>query len=491
MKFSDYQNNIFNEIENGSGSIMVDAVAGSGKTTTILHGLNKIPSSSDVIFMAFNKAIASELSRKVPQNVLACTYHSAGFRAWNSHTGRSRVKVDSRKVSNIIKKLAESKDITVSERYSYGAFVQKLVSHAKGAAVGIDDNKDHIGVWRGLVSHFGLMLADDLSVERGIAIARKVFTRSRRQKLIVDFDDMIYLPLYHKARFQKYDYIFVDEFQDTNAAQSAIISRMMKGKTRVIFVGDPRQAIYGFRGADADAAEKLAEKFDCKRLPLSVSYRCGKAIVKEAQRYVPEIEPFPGSIDGQVLDRPDFKNKDFKYGDAILCRNNAPLVKKAYALISQGVSVDFLGRDLGAGLKMLIKNLRKGNDIDKLEDSLISWREKEVARHIKQENEHLIQSVDDKFECINVFISNLSMSDYTVDALVRNIDNLFSNNGNAKVTLATVHASKGREWDRVFILDRFLMPSRWAKKEWQMAQEVNLQYVATTRAKKTLIYIYS
>ena len=58
------------------------------------------------------------------------------------------------------------------------------------------------------------------------------------------------------------------------------------------------------------------------------------------------------------------------------------------------------------------------------------------------------------------------------------------------LTLSTIHKSKGREWDRVFILGRTrYLPSPWARKEWQQLQEKNLEYVALTRAKDTLVDI--
>jgi len=71
------------------------------------------------------------------------------------------------------------------------------------------------------------------------------------------------------------------------------------------------------------------------------------------------------------------------------------------------------------------------------------------------------------------------------------IDNLFSDHGGQRLTLCTIHKSKGMEWNRVFILDCHLMPSRYARKGWQKVQETNLIYVAHTRAKTELYFINS
>jgi len=76
--------------------------------------------------------------------------------------------------------------------------------------------------------------------------------------------------------------------------------------------------------------------------------------------------------------------------------------------------------------------------------------------------------------------------------LAANIDALFSDNRDGSVlTLATVHKSKGLEWDRVFILDPKLMPSKYARQQWQLDQETNIHYVAITRARQELYYIDS
>jgi len=104
---------------------------------------------------------------------------------------------------------------------------------------------------------------------------------------VIDFDDMLYLPLRSKCTFDKKNYVFVDEAQDTNGVQRALLRRMLAPPPhgRLIAVGDPSQAIYGFRGADANAMSALREEFSAVVMPLSVSYRCSRAVVAEAQKY--------------------------------------------------------------------------------------------------------------------------------------------------------------------------------------------------------------
>ena len=87
----------------------------------------------------------------------------------------------------------------------------------------------------------------------------------------IDFDDMVYLPLVFKLRLFPQDWVLIDEAQDTNPTRRALAARMLKPGGRVIAVGDPRQAIYGFTGADNDALEQIAEKFNCARMPAALS----------------------------------------------------------------------------------------------------------------------------------------------------------------------------------------------------------------------------
>ena len=111
---------------------------------------------------------------------------------------------------------------------------------------------------------------------------------SLKDKFNIDFDDMLLYSLDKGIYFKKYDYIFVDEVQDLNRIQIAILKKMIR-KGRLIAVGDPKQAIYGFRGSDSESFFNVKKSFNCKELPLSVSYRCPKLIVEEAKKIVPYI----------------------------------------------------------------------------------------------------------------------------------------------------------------------------------------------------------
>jgi len=162
----------------------------------------------------------------------------------------------------------------------------------------------------------------------------------------------------------------------------------------------------------------------------------------------------------------------------------------AYGLISRGVPVNMRGRDIGKGITSLIKNLRAKN-IAELDVKLLEWSTKETVRlSAKQGNESKTDSVNDKFECVSIFIQQAT-PEMTVSDLISRIESFFSDEPNGNIVLSSIHRAKGLEWKRTFILDKSRFMPKWIKREWQVEQEKNVIYVAVTRAIESLVYISS
>jgi superfamily I DNA/RNA helicase len=106
----------------------------------------------------------------------------------------------------------------------------------------------------------------------------------------------------------------------------------------------------------------------------------------------------------------------------------------------------------------------------------------------KSENEvrysSTIQTMLDKIEAIEILSGDLVL----VSDVTKKIQSIFSDEKSG-IVLSTIHKAKGLESDNVFILNQDLMPSRWARKDWEKEQEQNLIYVAYTRAKHKLSFI--
>lgn len=512
-RWSDYQEDIFEAVAERKESLIIEAVAGSGKTTTIVEAIRHVPSKQSVAFLAFNKSIAEELKRRVTSpNAKCMTLHSAGFTAWRRFAFPENPTVDSGKTREMMQRLEDK------HRRQWKGDMTKLLGLAKSAGIvpgagplgetQVIGDKCYTGltpddedVWRDLIEFYGLDLDPDGDIDwdeepeslisERIGIVRRVLRHSiEAAQVTIDYDDMLYMPIIAGAPFDKYDVVFLDEVQDLNGIQIEMVSRMLARGGRIVAVGDRHQAIYGFRGALVSSMDHVRKRFECEELPLSVSYRCPKEVVRKAQEWVPQIEFHVEAELGFVASVSSWKLQDFRPGDAILCRLSRPTVELAFTLIRAKVPAQVMGRDIGQGLIKLIDKMKAG-DLADLMCKLTKYEAREVVR--AKGNEAKISALRDRMATIDVFISEAG-PDATVEDVKWSIQALFGERDSpgSTVTLSTVHKAKGLEWDRVFILDaQEYMPIPWARKDWQRAQEDNLCYVACTRARKELRYISS
>jgi len=203
------------------------------------------------------------------------------------------------------------------------------------------------------------------------------------------------------------------------------------------------------------------------------------------------IQAAPNAPDGIVKRLGVYDASTFVPGSAILCRNTAPLIGMCYALLQRDVPCSILGRDIGAALVTRVRKLRAPT-MEDLERKLDAWRARECER--LEAAGRSTERIEDQHACLMFFINNLDEDSRTPNDVLSKINLMFTEerNGRSRVTLSTVHKSKGLEYGTVFILDRDVyMPSKYAKLPWQVKQETNLIYVAITRAREALYYIRS
>lgn len=498
ITLSPQQEDALEFVRTGAGNAVLEAVAGSGKTSTLIEICDAIPSSSSVVFTAFNRKIAQEIKRRLGDdhsNVHAATFHSIGLSTWKRHEWRSEVDGDA------VYKLMDELDTPPQFR----SFVIKAVSIAKQSCFGICRPLEDYQSWRTMVDHYDmeemLLGEDEISdgdlksrLEDALHWSIKILGDSIAQHdRFVDFDDMLFAPLYHGARFYKHDWVLVDEAQDTNPARRMMADELLAENGRLIAVGDRHQAIYGFTGASADALDKISDHFGCRQLPLTVSWRCATSIVEEAQNYVSHIQPAPGAPAGIVrtIDEDEFNKLTPESEDVILCRNTRPLVSLCLRYLTKNVPACVEGRDVGRALTTLVRKWKRVRKISQLRIALEKHLSREIKRLSKKGNAGgQIHSLQDKIDSLYAIMETLHDDD-DVDVLTQKINSLFQDTeGRHKqvLTLSTIHKAKGREWNRVYIYGRNLyMPSKYAKQEWELEQENNLMYVAVTRAKMELI----
>jgi len=472
---SDYQYALFDWVVNGTGNVIVEAVAGSGKTTTGVE-MTRLCRGS-VIYLAFNKPIATELQTR---GVNGKTFHSM---CYGPVTSFKRTKqVDSGKLNTLMRE-----HFPENVRRVYGTFMTRMVGLARQAGIGAGLAPNTTEEWLAIADHHDLEPDSDKgTMEEGVTYAMELLALSNSSNLI-DFDDLLYLAVKEGLSLPKYDWVFVDEAQDTNAIQRALLRKILKPTSRMVCVGDPAQAIYGFRGADSDSMALLAEEFGCVKMPLTVTYRCPKSVVEFARNWVEHIEAAPNASDGLVNEFPKWNTKSFVDGDLIVCRTTKPLVSLAYRLIRSQVPAHVMGREIGQGLRKLVEKMNaKGLDalVAKLEDHT----RREVEKAVAKGDDAKAEAIRDKTECVLCIADGLPETDRSVPALLRAIDSLFTDS-DAGVKLATIHKAKGLEADRVYWLNSSKCPAQWARQDWQKQQEANLCYVAATRAKRELVLI--
>lgn len=344
-----------------------------------------------------------------------------------------------------------------------------------------------------MIDHFGIEIdprARSLLLAAVPAILADGEHLAERQK-IIDFTDMVYLPHRWQLQPPQLAWVFVDEAQDLNAAQLDLVLKCRAPGGRMLFVGDPQQAIYGFAGADSESFWKIKERTNAALLPLSICYRCPSSHLDLARAIVPQIEARPGAPAGIVEHITENQLTDqVTEGDMVLCRLTAPLVKLCIRFIERRISARVRGRDIGKQLTDIVRAVETmpGYRYDQFSAWLSSYESAQVGKLAQREGtESQIESIQDRVEAVRV--SYQAFSAGNTEELCRQIEELFSDERPA-VLLSTVHRAKGLENPRIFIVKPDKLPLTWPKqKPWEAQQEENLKYVALTKATEALYFV--
>lgn len=493
---SEYQKKIFEFITKGTGNAVINAKAGSGKTTTLVEAMKLIPSKEKVLFVAFNKAIEQELTARLNgyDNVDIKTYHGLGYALLRNNLGKnSGVRLNEYKyttfINNNIHILApDSYSLRKDDMRQFKTNLKQIVDYARFNLA------ETVGEIKEICKKYGITL-----VLNEPEIVPTILSWGRNHLTEIDYTDMIWLCIERdiKTRTYKYDYIFIDEAQDSSIMQQALIKKCFKRGSRFVAIGDEFQCINAFAGADQDAFRKLQNEPNTKILTLPITYRCPKSVVRFVCNTTGvEIEAPEDAIEGEI--KFNVNPYEPKNNDMVLCRNTAHLVK-LYMRYNRTNKKSYLkGRNIGETFKTVLQ--QTGQDYlsrDMITDGVFPRLYERLFDMINKEISITCMEYEDVVNTrpIMDFIDTIkaleALSDGIVwkDELIRKIDTIFTDNDKDGVCLSTIHKAKGLEADNVFILCPSLMPSKYAKKEWEKKAEENLIYVAITRAKKTLNYI--
>jgi DNA helicase-2/ATP-dependent DNA helicase PcrA len=480
-KSSPQQIEVFNFIRYRKGHGAVQATAGAGKTFTLVECLKLIPRLKKAIFLSFSKAIVKELAERIPSNIKAATLHSLGCRMiMAKYRG---VNVNENKYFKLALDHFEKKD---KESYKRAFGVQDICNYARLTLTPFTEE-----ALKELCDQYCID-ANPEQIEIAVIIL-KANTKLKKSLREIDYADMIYFPaVYSELVVEKYDYVFVDEVQDTNNAQAELINNIIrKPNGRLIICGDEKQAIYGFQGSNIDSFQRIEERFGCKRMELTVTYRCAKSIVELAQTVYPEvIEAWEGSKEGIV--RRGGELAEAREGDMVICRNTKPLIAAFFYFLNKGVKSYVVGKDFEKGLINLAESVAgysKTNIMQNIEDKLASFYQQLKDDGIgKPEHNPKYIALQEKCEILYVILERCDMA----RDLVPTIIDIFHEDRQA-IKLLTAHRSKGLECERVFFIETYnkkqLLPSEYAVMGWQKIQEQNLLFVVYTRAKQEFVFV--
>ena len=494
--WSKYQLAIYDWLEHDQGHLVVEASAGAGKTSTLIKCLDFVPQNSKILFTAFNTDIVGELKKKVGDmdNVDIRTLHSLGLLFIKRNMPQvgaipEPFKYDAY-IKNNLKELSSINTYTLKGReyFKYVDNIKKYVDFGRFYLCQTVKDLDFIE------SRYGI---ETIADEKEVAL--DVMEWGKNALETIDYTDMVWLPnvLFLKPLGLLYDFIFMDECQDLNRAERELVLKCFKMGTRMVSVGDVQQCLYSFAGSDPESFNVLKSLPNTKSLPLSISYRCGKNIVDYAKRIVKTIEAADNAIDGKVVE--NVQLEEIKDGDMILCRNNAPLVQIYNEFLKLGKKCYIRGKEIGSNLKAIVKSTKQDvlnadckedGVFVRLYDDLFVTRNKIMEKFgIDVETAMNSPQIQNKLDMINA-LEILAEGINTADEIIDKIDEIFPKmDKKSGISLSTIHKAKGLEADNVFIACRSLMPSKSAKKDWEIRQEYNLMYVAYTRAKNILGFI--
>lgn len=486
MKYSPMQQAIFDAVANTQDSLILNAVAGSGKTTTATNAVQYTGKHERVNAVVFNKKNVEPLEAKfsdlgLQDRTTVSTVHSYGYSAVRRAFGG--VRVNDNKYSDGIKDAFDAHRTSSEDRDKQWIEIKNMLNAIRIHMIKLDADYINDSVARGFDVPYW-------AAEWCVEAIKRGMTADDIKINGVDFLDMIWLPVALNLPCTTYDFVVYDECQDSSLLQQHLAAKMRKDNTtRYLFVGDEMQSIYAFAGADSRSYARIQKDFNCKPMPLSVCYRCGYEIVEHVKSLVPHIASPEGQWAGSVQNKSEGDMfKLVKPGDTILCRTNAPLISACLSFLANGIKASVLGRDVGKNIAMAVSRIAKKHKSTAASwvHDVVSYYNGEVSKAVSQnKSDSYIDSLNNMQQCILA----VSEANNTPDDVLNNISRIFTDTVSG-ITLSTGHKAKGLEWDNVFVLrPDLLCKRRDGQSPEAFQQEKNLAYVIGTRAKHNLTYL--
>ena len=491
---SEYQNKIFNFVIHQTGNAVIKARAGSGKTATLIAAMKLIPTRKNCLFLAFNKSVKDEISKKLAnnENCTVKTVHGLGVSIISQNLGKQPEVDDNKYRAYLNKNLSKlsTAQLPPHRVYALAEYCDNVIQLLEFARLNLAQSAREIN-----------KIADTYSIpvnydETNVVMSLMDWGKNNTDT--IDYTDMVWLPneLFMNPKSNKYDWIFNDEAQDYSVAYVKLFIKCFKRGTRFVSCGDEFQSINQFAGASETAFQEMCNYPNTQVFDLPISYRCDVKIIQEANQFVSDIFARPDAGLGLIKHKSSLS--EIKDNDMVLCRTNAPLFKIYAKLIKNNTPCYIKGKDDDKNTMLSVirhfsvgeelgKSLDKDGLFPRLYEDMVNERNRLVENGLDIPGAINSQSVQAKYDRIASLLTIADDCD-SVSCLINKIENIY-NSDKVGVCLSTIHKAKGLEADNVHILCRSSMPQKSAKTPSELQQERNLIYVAITRAKHKLCYV--
>ena len=543
FKPSTYQQDILDFfLNNPQSNMLVNALAGSGKSTTACM-LSEHSKTSD-LYIAFNASVVEEFKKKIKNpKTKVMTMHSLAYsimlynveqeskdsgekpKGFGSQRSKRTVSLDNFKPHKIL-------DEEITKRYGkYIEFAKRvflkdnyvnLYNLCRLTLTDMSSNKD---VSRLIDDHVLFLYYGDEGysapdISEITSTLKILDTKSRQQfetQGVIDFTDMLWIT-FNKLKYDNwevpywalYTNIYCDEVQDFSNIQLNFLKFIKRTKGRYVFIGDFHQAIYNFAGANAQAFNQIPKMFaPVETFDLPICYRCAKSHLSRVNReYGIPILPCDDAPMGFV--KTIDKNKISEYakaGDMVISRKNKWIAEVVLDLARNGTPIFIEDKEMVEAIKrqILSSKCTSVGTLEKFLQKVISNYNKKlfeiVSKNVREgghEEERLeavtetnskIDNTSFLLEILEGYLENHASSD-SISKFSNFIDKLLNTTPSPNcVRLCSIHKAKGLEATNVFVLNEAKINYDFRNSKEQNIQEKNLSYIATTRAKEGLYLV--
>jgi DNA helicase II / ATP-dependent DNA helicase PcrA len=421
------------------GPVVIYAGAGSGKTRAITHriahGCNqKIYDPQKVLAVTFTTRAADEMSLRLSalgiRNVATRTFHSAALRQLKYFWPKAIGGEIPKVIENKFKVLAAA-----LEKTSLGSSKSSI--------------REYISIIESAKTN---RLDPDSITNPDHATAYQAYIDFTHKNNLIDFEDVLLLLVavledsedLADEVHQNYHWLTVDEYQDVNPLQQRLLELWLGDNRNICVVGDSAQTIYTFAGASSKPLENFTKKYeDASVFRLNRNYRSKPEIIDYANKLLSQMPSSTASV------------------GSLMATKDAGTKVEVLPFVNDSAEADWIAQS--------IVDLLQGGQ-----------KETEIV---------VLARVNSQLELVAAALEDRGV-DYWLQTGERYS---IKNRLEPRITLATIHATKGLEWNNVFIMgvsDGFL-PYVQADSDEEIAEELRLFYVAVTRAKEKLFITWS